>query len=364
MQYDSFYRLLRIACGREESFPKITDEEWRFVYEESSRQMLLGVIYQALCKLPAGLRPSMKMMLQWAGGAESIKGLNKLLNSEAARYTQLFSEAGRRSVILKGQANARLYPDPFSRQPGDIDIWMEGGRKSVLQLLEKMGLWRNEPVSPHHAHLSKNADGVMVEVHFIPSSGNYNPLSNRRLQKYLSDNLENLEFAPEGFYVPSIRFALAMQLSHIQRHFLGYGVGLRQLMDYYFLLKKSTGDDREEIAAHLKSLGLAHIAGAVMWILQTVFGLERERMLCEPDEYRGQWLLKAVMNGGNFGRYGIKDKRTFVTKWLEDRIFVFCRLRFDFWEVFWNFLRYWPAFVGTIPSRVKKRRFALRKMPK
>jgi hypothetical protein len=28
----------------------------------------------------------------------------------------------------------------------------------------------------------------------------------------------------EGFYVPSVRFALVMQLAHIQRHFLAGGI--------------------------------------------------------------------------------------------------------------------------------------------
>lgn len=359
MHYENFYKLLRIACGSEEGFTKISDSEWLRVYDEATRQMELGVVYSALRKLPQDVQPPMEIMFQWASEVENIKGFNELLNAEAARYTQMFADVGLRSFILKGPANARLYPDVFSRQPGDIDIWVEGGLKKVRQALKDLGFAKGFAAS-HHIHLPTNEKGVIVEVHFRPSSGNWNPVSARRLQKFLKTELDNATLVPEGFYVPSMKFALAMQLSHIQRHFTEGGIGFRQLVDYYILLKNSTESDRSEVASRLKTLGLWHIAGALMWLLQNVFHLDEKLMLCKPDEFRGKWLLGVALEGGNFGRYGAEEQMNFVRRWFKKRIFVFGRMKFDFWEVFWRSVLYWRQFVNDIPVRIKLRKLSIR----
>lgn len=364
MHYESLFKLLRIACGSEEPFAKIPDSEWSSVYEEATRQLLLGVAYSALRKLPAEVQPPMEIMFQWASEFENIKGLNELLNNVAARYTQVFADAGLRTVVLKGPANARLYPDPFSRQLGDVDIWVEGGRKSVLQKLHELGLWKKGFTTGHHVSFHDVNSNVIVEVHFNPSSGNWDPFSRRRLLKYLNGELANLTFVPEGFHVPTMRFALAMQLSHIQRHFVEGGLGFRQLMDYYILLKNSTEGDRSEVSIRLKNLGLWHVAGAVMWLLQKVFGLDRSLMLCEPDEFRGKWLLDEALEGGNFGRYGILEDMNFVVRWFKKRIFIFHRMKFDSREVFWRFMYYWGQFIKDIPLRIKVRKLSIRKVPR
>lgn len=363
MLYENFYKLLRIACGSEEPFAKISDDEWLSIYDEATRQLVLGVVYSALRKLLRDVQPPMEIMFQWAGEVENIKGLNELLTGEAARYTQMFADVGLRSFILKGPANARLYPDAVSRQAGDIDIWVEGGFKKVRAALKNLGFAKGSAAS-HHIHLPTNEKGVIVEVHFKPSSGNWNPVSSRRLQKFLNAELENTVLVPEGFYVPSMKFALAMQLAHIQRHFVNGGVGFRQLMDYYILLKRSTEEQRREVAGRVKSMGLLHIAGALMWLLQTVFKLERDFMLCEPDEFRGKWLLDSVLEGGNFGHYGAEEKMNFVRRWFKKRIFIFNRMKFDTWEILWSAIRYWPQFLKDIPVRIKSRKLSIRNVPR
>ena len=229
---DDFYKLLRLSLRLTQEFPvDVSADGWRRLYQTAIRQSLVGVCYQGVCLLPEGSKPPVEIAMQWASEAESIKGMNELLYQEAARLTREFEEKGHRTAILKGQANARLYPDKYARQPGDIDIWVECGRESVLALLP------NHPKAAyHHVHLPKNELGVTVEVHFRPSSGNFNPITNRRLQRWLKKEILSATMVEEGFCVPSIRFALVMQLAHIQRHFLGGGIGLRHVCDYYWLL--------------------------------------------------------------------------------------------------------------------------------
>lgn len=357
--YQHFFEFLRAGLLGEDCERELTAEEWAEVYRVARQQSLLGVIWTVAKdrKLP------MELAMRWMSEAETIRGLNQLLNDEAARLTKLFAEAGRRSVILKGQANARLYRDPMSRQSGDIDIWVEGGRESVTTLVKQLGMMVDNPLlktSYHHLHLPPNERGVTVEVHFLPSSGNFNPMTNRRLQRWLGANIQQSGDQQLEFGVPSTRFALMMQLAHILHHFLAGGIGLRQVCDYYWLLQTSTEEDRREVAGHLKEFGLLHGAGALMWVLGEVLHLDEKLMLCNRDDYRGQWMLREIMTGGNFGRYADRQKHGVLRRVLEGRLRRLKLMRFDFWEALWVEIKFWKIVVKTLPLRIRYRTLSLR----
>ena len=308
-----FYQFLRLSLGLTQDFPVDADKAlWLWMFKTAARQSLVGVCYQGVCLLPDEKRPPMGLTMKWAFEAEAIRGRNELQNQEAARLTQLFAEKGCRTAILKGQANARLYPNKLSRQPGDIDIWVEGGRDSVMALLVETGLLDGQGNKPdttyHHVELPESEQGVMVEVHFRPSSRVYNPFANRRLQRWLDAEIQHTERVDEGFFVPSVRFALVMQLSHIHHHFMGEGIGLRHVCDYFMLLRNSSVEDRRVAAERLKDFGLQHTAGALMWVLGKVLQMDPALMLCEPDSSRGEWMLRDSMSGGNFGLYAQRQR--------------------------------------------------------
>lgn len=68
----------------------------------------------------------------------------------------------------------------------------------------------------------------------------------------------------EGFRIPSMQYALMMQLAHIRHHLRGEGVGLRQLTDYLLLLRNSTEEERRDVAGRLKEVGLLTMAQTLM----------------------------------------------------------------------------------------------------
>lgn len=343
-------------------------EVWNEIYKQVQRQSLEGVIWPVVKdqKLP------LDIACQWVNVAEQIRGLNELLNKEAARLTRFFEEAGRKTAILKGQANARLYRDKLSRQPGDIDIWVEGGKESVITLLLNLGLLNERPTianigrhdkateSYHHVHLPPTKEGIAVEVHFRPSSGNYCPWTNRKLQDWLEEEIRMVTRVEEGFNVPSIRFALVMQLSHIQRHFLTEGVGMRQICDYFWLLKHSTEEERREVSGKLGSFGLRRTAGALMWVLKEKLDLDEGLLICEPDAWRGEWLLREVMEGGNFGHYADWQQAGLWRRFMTSKARHMKLMRFDCQEVAWMEIKYWMTIVKTAPERVKRGRLSLR----
>lgn len=369
MQDSVFFEILRAALGQpfgvahegenpqgcaslnsQDCAKNLSPDDYNFLFQMAKKQSLLGVVYDGVKKL--GLPVPRNIALGWSLRVEGIRGYNSHMNLVAMRLTSLFSGLGRKSAILKGQANARLYPNPSVRQPGDIDIWVSGGKASVLKMLKKQGLMKGATVSEIHAHLAKECFGIDVEVHFVPCGCNYSPFADRHMQRFLLEEIERAELVPEGFYAPSVRFALVMQLSHIRRHFMSLGIGLRQLVDYFVLIQNSTAEDRAEVGKLLNRMGLQHIAGAVMHVLREVFGLEDGKMLCRPDSRRGEILLRAILDDGNFGAHSSRSKGSVYVWWLKNRLRVFRLLRFDFAEVSWLLLRYWGKFVFLIPSRI------------
>ena len=372
--YQLFLALLRTAMTGEPFEPVLSAQEWSELFKIAGQQSVMGVCYTAFSHLSKDQMPPMELLVKWMAEAETVRGLNELLNQEAARLTQLFSEQGRKTAILKGQANARLYPDRLSRQVGDIDIWVEGGKKGVVALLMELGLVtelgstsvEGKPTaSYHHVHLPPTKDHIVVEVHFRPSSGNFNPFTNRRLQRWLEQEIaSSCQPVDEGFNVPSVRFALMMQLSHVQRHFLVGGIGLRHVCDYYWLLKNSTEEDRREVASHLSSFGLRFTASALMWVLHEVLHLDEDLMLCPPDSYRGEWMLREIMAGGNFGHHAEREKHGTLRRVMEGRLRHLKLMRFDFWEGFWVEVNFCKAVITTLPTRIRYRTLSLRDIPR
>ena len=162
-----------------------------------------------------------------------------------------------------------------------------------------------------HLHLDVFRD-TEVEVHYLVEVL-LNLWKNRKLQRWLDVHKEEIfgghtDGTDFKVVTPTKQFNRFYILLHIYRHFLYEGVGLRQLLDYYFVLRTGHTEITEttEIIATLKEFGMLRFARGVMWIMQEVFALEKSYMICEPLENEGRFILSEVMAGGNFGHY---DKR-------------------------------------------------------
>lgn len=352
----------------------LTAEQWEQLFVLSKKQALMGVIYRGVQRLPASLQPPQELKDKWSKVAIRIMANNSLMNGTAAKLTQIFAERGRRTVILKGQANALLYPEPLLRQAGDIDILVEGGRGSVLKLLKEMGVMEGvgiDEISNLHVHLSSTKfdesptrKGISVEIHFVPTYNN-SPFTTRAMCKFLAREISKpgaVNLSVGGFNCPPMTFALVMQLSHLSKHFYDEGIGLRQLADYHQLLIHSTEADRALVRKNLKNFGLHHIAGATMYVLSEIFKSPKDLMICEPDIRRGQQLYENILAGGNFGYYSQECKLPTTKRWLADRIRPFRRFSFNISESIWHELRYIITFMRYIPKRVKYRKISVKKV--
>lgn len=303
-----FFELLQISLGHRTEFSHTpTEDEWRELYLLSKKQALLGIAFAGIERLSENQRPPKPILLQWIVTTEQIKYINAKLNIAAVTISKKFINDGFRNVILKGQGIAQYYKidslDKF-RAPGDVDIWLDGSRNHIIAYVRN--IMPNSKVVYHHADFPK-FDDVEVEVHFTPSWMNCY-FTNRKLQHYFHESKTELfqqnSNSSNNIPVPTLAFNRVYILVHIYRHLFHEGIGLRQLMDYYYVLRQGfTVEEREETMHVLCTLKLKRFADAVMWVLQEVFGMEDDYMLTKPNEREGRFLLYEVMQSGNFGQY-------------------------------------------------------------
>ena len=303
-----FFELLQIALGQQTQLSAVpTLAQWHELYRMAQKQTLVGVLWAAIERLPAEQRPPKEVLLQWFMMKERIVKMNRLLNQRAVETAAYFRSEGFSNCILKGQGIATLYPDPLLRTPGDIDIWLGGGREKVYAFArDRVGL---QGLTYQHIHYPLHKDAE-VEVHTTPGVL-YAPMANHRLQRYFEacagEQFSHEVALPEGvgsISVPTAEFNRVYILLHIYMHLFGEGIGLRQVLDYYYVLRQSaTAESRERTVATLRQLRMLRFARAMMWVQQEVFGLEEEYLLVTPDEREGRFLLSEIMLAGNFGKY-------------------------------------------------------------
>lgn len=309
---DKFFYILQLSVGDFFSHPvDISTNEWNSLFKIATQQSLVGILFNTLDELSKnGTRPNLPLLYGWIGACEQIKQQNKLVDKQCRELTDWFKKEGYVSCVLKGQGAARLYPSPGTRQPGDIDIWVDVGRDEIVSLMRAKGIEVTvvDYVNCHAAFFKETE----VEVHFRPT-WMYNPFVNKKVQKWLcetkSQQMRNHD-EMMGFAYPTVGFNLVFSLLHIYKHVLFEGIGLRQMTDYYFILRHSTDKEREEALSILSSFGLAGFASTVMYIMKRAYGIDEHLMLCPANDKNGKFLLEEIMRGGNFGHYD--NRNTFL----------------------------------------------------
>lgn len=320
-KYLRWFEFIRYSLSPEKNIiPNLDGLDWYGLYQFSCKQSIIGVVYEGIRLLGRQCKGlPLELLFQWTTMAEQISGLSKKMNRKCQEIIKEYKNAGFDCCILKGQGIARLYNKPDCRMPGDIDILVMSKIKA-LKSKDKLkkdllryvyGNYGKNVVSGFY-HMSYEQDGIEVEVHFIPGIIN-NPFYNWRLQKWYKTHLYLTEIAPQydGYQeelkevkIPNLEFNVVFQLAHMMHHFFDEGVGLRQMMDYYYVLKAFDGEEwKIEIQKTLRYLGLEKFAMGVMWVLHEVFGLDEIDMIVPMDEKKGNVILQEVLKGGNFGKY-------------------------------------------------------------
>ena len=243
----TFFAFQRYCLGSKSDVSKvIAGMDWQELYSFASKQALLGLCFEGIERLgkeyPEELRLNpigRELLMTWMGKAQQIRRQNMKVNAVASKLFSMLREDGLRCCILKGQGNALMYPNPYSRTPGDIDVWIDASRERIMEYAQKKYELGDDI---RLQHLETSLDGVPVELHFFPCSMN-NPIYHARLQKWFKRNADlqcsHIVGLPDGagdIAIPTTAFNVVYQLTHLYHHFFDEGIGMRQIIDYFLVV--------------------------------------------------------------------------------------------------------------------------------
>lgn len=343
------FAFLRLAMGGIEHLPftPSSEKDWLCLFEFCKKQALLGIGFYAVEQLYAhGIECPSSLRLKWMVLTLQIEKRNKLINEQCKELQEQIQRDGIQCCILKGQGNLLNYSEALKlkRQSGDIDIWcIDNGYKSVIKYVRNLHRINDNKAKAkirYHHIQAPLMNGTEIEVHYRPSYS-HSIVRNIRMQRWFNEQanvcMRNKTYL--GFTVPTASVNVVYQICHMFSHYFESGLGLRQLMDYYFALKKwheqvkcvesgmwsdgrqkkqsqgmwseglgTSAMSKEEVMRVLCSFGMGKFAAAVMWVLHEVFAMPTHYYICEPNEKEGQKLLAEIMQGGNFGQYDEHEK--------------------------------------------------------
>lgn len=325
MEIQNYLDFLRYSLSDSSTIPEsIVGIKWNKLLVFAKEQAIVGVYARRLlfeneklneCDWMSN-RPSEDDVMEWMGEVTKIRRRNHLLFEKTAEISKKVKRDGFNCCILKGQGNALRYPIPDLRTSGDIDIWIwrrDLKDRDLRELVKKSirNSFPNTEMVYQHIEYPIYKD-VPVEVHFHASYFN-NPFKNKKLQMYfnnqksiVSSNIVSWEKGTKtyAFPAPTDNFNRFFELCHIMHHEFDEGIGLRQLVDYYYLLRRGfTEEERRQDCKLLRSFKMYRFASAVMFIMKEVFGLDDKYLLVKPDNKSGLRLFNDIIRGGNFGKH-------------------------------------------------------------
>lgn len=310
------FQIIQVAIGKRNRLERIlTDNEWIEVLGFAQRQTVVGMVADAIESLPADQCPQKSVKLNCASMTLRIESRGIKTFRDSIEVLRRFENRGFRCCILKGQGNALAYNNPLRRQSGDIDLWIDGSRRDVIDFVTSKT--KRIEARVHHVEYSEPGISTNIELHYIPMFL-YSFVSQYRFKRYcrkeIDRQMKNVVIVNNGLVgikygdatyrmtVPTADFNAVFQMVHIMRHLFEEGIGLRQIIDYYYVLIQLPENKHKDVMIVLKDLGLGRFANSLMYVLKMVCGINEEKMLCPMDERNGKLLLDEILMAGNMGK--------------------------------------------------------------
>ncbi len=281
-----FYELIQVSTKQLDCLSRGPEpEEWHELHDMAHQQQMTGICYRGVQVLfEFGLRVPQDLIIDWMAEAETIEERNSLFTDHTLKVQQKLMEKGYTSSVLIGQGAARDYGDELMmlREPDDIRLFVGADTDEVVSAVD-IPAWDETPVTLTDT-IGKGR----------------NPLKNWKLQKWFEKNRKSLYVKDGEMVRPAVSMNVVYLLVNLYWKFLYKGVTMRDFSDCYFALKRLANKERASQVKYdkiLKSFGLYRFAQGVMWVMQSVFGLEEALQVVKPSASKGQFILHETMSG-------------------------------------------------------------------
>ncbi len=316
LEVQQLLELLRVGLWGKQIDRSLFDQavDWKNIYSLSKTQTVIGVVEDGINSLPRELMPGREVLLQFHSFVVRNAQYHSILNRALGDLIDRISLCGRRPILLKGQGVAHCYREPEKRQCGDIDLYIgkehfNAASELIRTWVDSQGRQMVSGIKVGRKDISFNFRDVAVELHHTALVRD-DARSEQKVQDWSyemlhKERLEKLNI--EGIIVdlPPVNFDALYIFYHMWYHFIGGGVGLRQLCDWarYLYTHRDTIDHNrlERDLKIFKMLGVWQDFGVLivehMGLPVEYFPLYSKR----PNIRQAQRILDVVIREGNFG---------------------------------------------------------------
>ena len=268
--------------------PENTD--WEKLYKLSAFHNVTALIYPAVKNLSLPGEIKSKFLYD-----------NKLFLTREARQEfesqRVFSalnEAGIPILKLKGIVIKDLYPMPHMRTAADIDICLtKEDRQKARPIMESLG-YKFDSSIDYHDEYSKD-EFFIYELHsdIMSPKSELHSLFVHPFEKAIVHNSNEMQMtlSNEYFYLNLV--------THLYKHFISEGCGLRLFSDLYIYRRKCQKLDNTLITNLLKDYGLLNFHNTILQLISCFF---------EGNEYTDKLrtLAEFVFKSGEYGNSTLK----------------------------------------------------------
>ncbi len=316
-----FFFLLRSGLWEENNLDLTTlplsEEEWAEIYKISVNQTVECIVFDGIQKLSAENQPPKALLLSWAVRVEKHGQRNELMNDTIIQLHSVFKQNGIEPILLKGQGIAKCYDNPLRRVCGDIDLFFDDKityEKAFKTIKDK----EIEISSMAGFSAEYKLNGFDVE-HHQNLFDIHNPFVHRvlrRIREHENTNYTTLNINNQTVKLPSVIETIIQANSHILKHLLSFGIGIRQLCDsarLYYYYHKDLKNNSLDVT--YKKLGIKKWVDLLHVLLVKYIGLKESYLPYSIGQGKeADWMMEDILVAGNFGFHNEKfqDKESLL----------------------------------------------------
>ena len=299
-----FFVLLR-SFLKETTPPKAREVEWEKIYKLARIHFVSGAVCVAIQKLNKENKPEEAILKKFNAAFVEACIRHEKQKKMYGEITEKLAEKKIKHIFFKGAIVKEYYPVKEMRILGDIDLLLhKQNQKAVKEALVEIG-YKNISSSKSRNCWVYEKNGLSIDVH--------DTLMYREINKkadyiyYFEKAWENAAPINKGYnYELNIEFHLLYILTHMAKHFYGYGCGVRMFLDIAVIIDKFKEEiDFTYVWSELKKIKLDIFSKNIFSLCKRYFDVDISKAekdeIFEMDDETFELISKYIVEGGTFG---------------------------------------------------------------
>lgn len=262
-EIDIVFLLLRAAIAEvDEDSPftshlsSLTSKDWWSLFRLMQQNHVAALTADAMTNLDV----PREVKIPWLAEFEKACRWHRYQQEVQQDIIDTMQKHGIETLVLKGTHLSQYYPQPETREFGDLDLYFYDRHDEADRVAREV--LKVEVSNDAHHHSKYNYRGVTVESHYDFLNTHYPP-SNRRFETLLKEQ------------APSPTFEVLFLLRHMAGHFAASRITLRDLVDCvltYKTLKKKV--DWSLVNKTIEDFGMTDFVAALNAISENRLGTQ------------------------------------------------------------------------------------------